>query len=222
MYPLTALISDIHSNRQALAVALADAAERGVRRYVCLGDVIGYGGRPAECLERIMEITGTGTLPDGTPRTIAVDVNGNEIERGLCLMGNHEQALMQSAEDFNPRARAAIEWTREKIGEGGDRYWNYIGELEPTQCDERAQFAHGSPRDPVREYVLPSDARNAKKLAAMFGAQQRDVCFVGHSHVPAVYYADQRFFAPSGTERGRQSCAWVQCSRNRSSTTRLC
>lgn len=200
VYPLTALISDIHSNRQALAVALGDAAERGVQRYVCLGDVIGYGGRPSETLERIMQVTGTGTHEDGSPREEAVDVNGRTVERGLCLLGNHEQALMQSAEDFNPRARAAIEWTREQISAGGDRYWNYIGELQPTQCDDRAQFAHGSPRDPVREYVLPSDARNPKKLGAMFGAQQRDVCFVGHSHVPAVYYADQRFFAPQGTE----------------------
>ena len=113
MYPLTALISDIHSNRQALAVALADAAERGVRRYVCLGDVIGYGGRPMECLERIMEVTGTGSTPDGAARTEAVDVNGDRVETGLCLLGNHERPLMQSAEDVNPRARAAIECTRE-------------------------------------------------------------------------------------------------------------
>lgn len=200
MYPLTALISDIHSNRQALAVALADAAERGAQRYVCLGDVIGYGGRPSECLERIMSITGRGTTPDGAPIETARDVNDRPVEPGICLLGNHEQALMETAEDFNPRARAAIDWTRERIDEVGERYWNFIGALEPTECDDRAQFAHGSPRDPVREYVLPSDARNPQKLAAMFAKQQRPVCFVGHSHVPAVYYEDQRYFQPSGTE----------------------
>jgi diadenosine tetraphosphatase ApaH/serine/threonine PP2A family protein phosphatase len=112
-----------------------------------------------------------------------------------------------SPEDFNPRARAAIEWTRSAIDSGGDgqgaqadRLWNYLGGLVPNREDERAQFVHGSPRDPVREYVLPSDARRPEKMSALFRSQTRPVCFVGHSHVPAVYYQDQRFFRPRGTQ----------------------
>jgi diadenosine tetraphosphatase ApaH/serine/threonine PP2A family protein phosphatase len=200
VYPLTAIVSDIHSNRQALAVALADAAQRGARRYVCLGDVVGYGARPGDCLDTIMAITGQGAGGAAGPGETAHDITGVEVERGLCLLGNHEQALMQSAEDFNPRAREAIEWTRERIQESGDLYWNFIGALEPSAVDAAAQFVHGSPRDPVREYVMPSDVRNPEKLAAMFAHQQRPICFVGHSHVPAVYYEDQRFFRPRGTE----------------------
>jgi diadenosine tetraphosphatase ApaH/serine/threonine PP2A family protein phosphatase len=193
-YPLTAIVSDIHSNRQALGSTLADAARRGVRRYVCLGDVVGYGAAPLECLDRIMQVCGVGAAARAT------DVTGAAVEPGLCLLGNHEQALLESPEDFNPRARAAIEWTRSAIAAGGDAYWDFVGGLVPCTCDEVAQFVHGSPRDPVKEYVLPSDVRNPEKYAALFAPMQRSICFVGHSHVPAVYYDDQRFYRPRDTE----------------------
>ena len=195
-YPLTAIISDLHSNRQALEVAVRDATERGARRFVCLGDVIGYGGDPIHNLDLVMQLCG----PE--PR----DLDGNPLEPGLCLQGNHEYALLESAADFNERARAAIEWTREAIsagrdgqGEGASDYWNFLGGLEPMECDAVAMFAHGSPRDPVREYVVPSDAQKPQKLAEMFDHMLRPVCFVGHSHVPAVYYEDARFFRPRDT-----------------------
>ncbi|QDU67063.1 metallophosphoesterase family protein [Engelhardtia mirabilis] len=196
-YPLTAIISDLHSNLQALETAVADALGRGVRRFVCLGDMIGYGADPVPCLERVVALT------SGAPGA----GGATELVPGLCLMGNHEYALMNSAEDFNPRARAAIEWTRAAIragrdgaGDGSDFLWDFLGSLEPSACDGPAMFAHGSPRDPVREYVIPSDARNPQKLEAMFEACLRPVCFVGHSHVPAVYYEDQRFYRPRDTE----------------------
>ncbi|MEZ5980268.1 MAG: metallophosphoesterase family protein [Planctomycetota bacterium] len=195
-HPLTAILSDIHANRQALAVALADAAERGARRYVCLGDVVGYGAAPLECLDRVMQVTGSEEGSETTP----TDVAGVPVERGFCLLGNHELALMESAEDFNPRARAAIEWTKSAIGAGGDRYWNYVGSLSRVVLEDGAQYVHGSPRDPVKEYVLPSDVKNPEKYGAMFDAMERPVCFVGHSHVPAVYYGDRRSYLPRGTE----------------------
>jgi len=128
------------------------------------------------------------------------------LEPGLCLQGNHEYALLVHAEDFNPKARAAIEWTREAISgdsESSERYWDFLGELEPSRCDELAMFAHGSPRDPVREYMLPRDSANAGKMEANFDCMEeagRGVCFVGHSHVPAVYYEDGRLFRPQGTD----------------------
>ncbi len=196
-YPLTALISDLHGNRPALEVVLADAAARGVERIVCLGDVVGYGGSPVWCLERVIELCSEG----------AADANGKSLIPGFCLLGNHEQALLVSAEDFNPRARAAIEWTRGAVDGGTDgrgaeaaSLWNFLGELKPCERDEAAMFVHGSPRDPVREYVLPSDIRRPDKMQALFEHTDRPVCFLGHSHVAAVYYEDQRFFRPNGTE----------------------
>lgn len=194
-YPKTAIISDLHGNIPALEVAIADARERGVRRFVCCGDTVGYGAQPREALDIVMRHCTPG----------ATFVDGTELEDGICLQGNHEDALLHSAEDFNPKARAAIEWTHREITENGGRergydYWDFIGELQPSGFDEIAMYAHGSPREPVREYLLPRDITDSAKMAANFAAMRRDVCFVGHSHVPAVYYEDGRIYQPRGTE----------------------
>lgn len=195
-YPLTAIISDLHGNVPALTVALEDAARRGVERYVCLGDVVGYGAKPRECLDVVMKLC----VPEPAPTA-----EGTALQPGLCLLGNHEYALLHSAEDFNARARAAIEWTRDELWRGDDQelcksYWNFIGGLFPRHTDGVAMFAHGSPRDPVREYMLPRDVHDEEKLRANFECMEAPVCFVGHSHVPAVYYEDLRFFQPQGTQ----------------------
>jgi len=194
-YPLTAIISDLHGNRPALEVALADARARGVRRYVCLGDMVGYGAEPRFCLDEVM------ARCTAAPRDPAAE--DVELAPGLCLKGNHEEALLFSADDFNPKARAAIEWTRDEVNrdpERSDTYWDFIGSLEASGTDEVAMFAHGSPREPVREYVLPRDVRDTTKMRALFMHLARPVCFIGHSHVPAVYFEDGSYFLPKGTE----------------------
>jgi diadenosine tetraphosphatase ApaH/serine/threonine PP2A family protein phosphatase len=198
-YPLTALISDLHANLPALERALADARARGAERFVCLGDVIGYGARPRECLDWVMQ------LCTESPKDSAPLAGSPALQPGLCLLGNHEYALLHSAEDFNPKARAAIEWTREELnrGERSDQnydYWDFLDRLVPADSDAAAMFAHGSPRDPVREYMLPRDIQNREKMTANFARMTRHVCFVGHSHVPAIYYEDGRLFRPRGTE----------------------
>jgi diadenosine tetraphosphatase ApaH/serine/threonine PP2A family protein phosphatase len=195
-YPLTAIISDLHGNAPALESALDDARERGVERFVCLGDVIGYGASPRHNLDRVMRLC---VAEPETPEGF------RPLKPGLCLQGNHEYALLNTAEDFNPKARAAIEWTREELNrdEDTDRryaYWDYLSELEPVANDGRAMFAHGSPRDPVREYLLPRDITDDAKMRALFSNMTSTVCFVGHSHVPAVYFEDRRLFRPQGTQ----------------------
>jgi diadenosine tetraphosphatase ApaH/serine/threonine PP2A family protein phosphatase len=195
-YPLTAIISDLHGNAPALETALADARERGARRFVCLGDVVGYGANPRHNLDLVMRLC--------VPEPEAPEGFG-ALEPGLCLQGNHEYALLNTAEDFNPKARAAIEWTREELNAGGSKeqsysYWDFLAELSPRAEDERAMFAHGSPRDPVREYLVPRDAHDDAKMSANYQCMSRPVCFVGHSHVPAVYYEDRRLFRPRDTE----------------------
>lgn len=198
-FPKTALISDLHGNWPALQVAVADARERGVERFVCLGDVVGYGSKPRECLEMVMGLIDP-----------ASEV-GHGLAAGFCLMGNHEFALLNSAEDFNPNARAAIEWTRIELSRAEDpartdQYWEFLAGLEPFRVEPGAMYAHGSPRDPVREYMLPRDSRDASKMKAVFArmrpfdAQDAFVCFVGHSHVPAIFYEDGRFYRPRQTE----------------------
>jgi predicted phosphodiesterase len=197
-YPLTALISDLHSNLPALTTALRDARERGAERFVCLGDVIGYGARPTECLELVIEaIAGA----DGR-------------KPGLCLQGNHEYAVLSSGEDFNPNARRAIDWTRDQINQGGvsgERalaYWDFLGGLEPFAVEPGAMYAHGSPRDPVREYMLPRDIARHAKMQANFDRMRAldpdghsGVCFVGHSHVPG-HFLRGRALLPAEGHRG--------------------
>ena len=195
-YPRTALISDLHGNEPALLTAIADARERGVERYACLGDVVGYGAKPREALEVVMRLCVPGARDFAT---------GAELADGLCLLGNHEHALFHSSEDFNPKARAAIEWTREELvrapaPDGLPDYFEFLGGLVPAMVDDLAMFAHGSPRNPVKEYMLPRDSQDGPKLAANFACMERPVCFVGHSHVPAVYYEDGALFRPRGTE----------------------
>jgi len=252
-YHLTAILSDLHGNRPALEVALADARVRGVKRFVCLGDMVGYGAEPRFCLDAVMRLCVPAprwdplspSADDGHAPTkividrsgaaidqsglaidqtgVAIDVDGVEgrngedttvafpvpkptpdrLEGGLCLKGNHEEALLYSADDFNPKARAAIEWTRDEINRDPERseaYWDFLGGLKASDCDDLAMFAHGSPREPVREYVLPRDVRDTQKMRALFAHLERPLCFIGHSHVPAVYFEDGSYFMPKGTE----------------------
>lgn len=192
-YPLTALISDLHGNVPALQVALADAFARGARRFVCLGDVVGYGAKPRECLDVVMRLC--------VPKPQPLEHEG-ELLPGLTLRGNHEEALLGSALDFNPKARAAIDWTREQLNASREAgaYWDFLDGLAPLAEDELAMFAHGSPRDPLREYMLPRDVRDPVKMRAVFGCMHKPICFVGHSHVPAVYLDDLRLLRPRDAE----------------------
>ncbi len=178
---MIALISDIHSNTEALAACLQEIERLGATRILCLGDVIGYGPEPRLTLRRIMEVA------------------------EFSLLGNHEHGAMFYASDFNPRARAAIEWTRTQLNsregpgtrEESMRFWNYLGEMRELHREGDALFVHGSPRDPVRDYVLPKDAADAatmhERFARMDGAR---VCFVGHSHVPGVYPQSGGYLRP--------------------------
>ena len=191
-YPRTALISDLHANLPALETALADAVERGVQRIVCLGDVVGYGGSPRACVDLVIEYCGEAAVERG-------------LQPGFCLQGNHEHALLNSAEDFNPNARAAIDWTRDQFSHGlarerGYDYWDFFDGLEARFQEEHVVYAHGSPRDPVREYMLPAHIRDRDKMEANFACLDGHICFVGHSHVPAVYFEDGRLYLPKDTE----------------------
>ena len=203
-YFTTAIISDLHGNIQAVRTAVRDALARGARRFICLGDVVGYGARPCESLSIVMQLCSE--TKASVPDCMLEEGEGPiELEPGLCLQGNHEHALLNSAEDFNPKARSAIEWTKDALNAETDRekkfaYWDYLDGIESRRTDDVALFAHGSPRDPVREYLLPRDIRDASKMAANFEAMDRNVCFVGHSHVPAIYYEGGRIFQPQGVD----------------------
>ncbi len=171
-----AILADIHSNLEALTRVFDHMAERGVQRIVCLGDIIGYGPNPRECLKLL-------------------------FSSEIAIMGNHEEAVMFYGEDFNPKARASLEWTKDQLNstsyERTENYdmWNFLGTMQQVVEDGDVMYTHGSPRVPTREYVVPQDARNREKMQGIFDLMKR-VCFIGHSHVPHVYTSDMKHAAP--------------------------
>lgn len=170
------LISDIHGNYAALQAVIADMEAQGATRIICLGDVVGYGPHPGECLDMVQRC-------------------------GAVLMGNHEEALLYGAENFNPRARKAIDWTREHLQTDGEqevreRRWAILNNLKMHARVGNLLFTHASPRQPTREYVLPKDIKNSQKMQEIF-ALIPHVCFVGHTHVPGVFLEDLSYQHPT-------------------------
>jgi len=172
-----ALISDIHANLEALSAVLGDIRSQGIREIFCLGDIVGYGPNPNECLDEVI---------------------------GRCkmtILGNHDQATLFDPEGFNPVALAAVYWTRQQLenGPGGparcNKRWDFLGELHRTHSDGDYLFVHGSPREPTNEYVFPEDIYNQRKMDALLGRIQK-YCFQGHTHLPGVFTADYRFVTP--------------------------
>lgn len=178
-----ALISDLHANREALEAVFSHIREQGLAKVYCLGDVVGYGPEPEFC----------------------VDMVRGHAE--LCLMGNHDEALFRDASDFNPHARGAIDYTKERMqpswyssGEKKAR-WNWLKSLPLSHSEGRFLFVHGSPRDPVREYVLSTDGfLNPDKLRAVFQSFE-GIAIGGHTHHPGLHDVDLRFHGLGGAER---------------------
>lgn len=151
------MISDIHANLTALQAVLKHAGE--IDAAWCLGDLVGYGPDPNECVEIVRN------LP--------------EI---VCLLGNHDAAAlgMIETESFNPDARLALEWTRNELD---DDALEFLQSLPDRYITDHVSLAHGSPRQPVWEYLL--DTRTATINFEYF---ETPYCFVGHTHLPVVYY----------------------------------
>jgi predicted phosphodiesterase len=171
-----AILADIHANLEALTRVLEDMDSKGVRRIVCLGDILGYGPNPRECLKLL-------------------------FSSEVAILGNHEEAVMFYGEDFNPKAREALEWTKDQLNstafERTENYdlWNFLSTMQQVVEDGDVMYTHGSPRVPTREYVVPADSRNHEKMTGIFDLVKR-VCFIGHSHIPHLYTSDMKHAAP--------------------------
>ena len=185
---MLAIISDIHSNLDALQAVLADIADRKVEQIICLGDVIGYGPQPAECLDLVME------------------------HCAVCLMGNHDYAVLYEPYNFNIGAESACFWTRAQLEAEPDsasraRRWDFIGSMvvkhtinSPIPRLGEMVFVHGSPRRPINEYVFPDDVYTSPgKIHGLFERFGK-LCFVGHTHVPGVFMDTPDFYTPDELE----------------------
>jgi len=185
-----AVISDIHSNLQALQAVLNDIDQRGIERIICLGDVVGYGAAPRECIDLIME------------------------RCEVCLCGNHDHAVLLEPYNFNVGAERAAYWTRQVFEDEPDRplrnrRWAFLGNLPDYHIQGDMLFVHGSPRRPVNEYLFADDVyTNPQKLTSNFERMEGVACFVGHTHVPGVFMDDPYFESPDElTEPGRYEIA---------------
>ena len=172
-----AIISDIHSNLEALSVVFDDIDKRGITEILCLGDVVGYGPNPRECLDLVARRCTT------------------------VLMGNHDFAVFYEPYNFNTGAESASYWTRrcfeqEPNPELRAKRWKFLGSLPPRVKTDRYLALHASPRRPINEYIFPDDIyTNPGKFVSMFERVEK-LCFVGHTHVPGVFLEGPDFYTP--------------------------
>ncbi len=220
-----AIVSDIHANLAAFEAVIAHARAQGHDSMICLGDVVGYGPDPLECVDLV---------------------------RSACewsLLGNHDFAALYEPTNFNPVARNAAFWTRTQVfGATSPAHIEKsvaaldarraAGEIDAADFERRAAMlrdpksrvdylfsisprhvmldryicVHGSPTRPVNEYLFPTDAeQNAHRIERSFrmltlpsptGMPQRVSALVGHTHVPGFFLEDREFSDDAPAARG--------------------
>ena len=156
------ILSDIHSNLKALSRVVVDASDRGGFDVIwCLGDVVGYGPDPRDCVQLIRHYDFLG------------------------VAGNHDFAAVgkRGYDDFNYAAKAAIRWTTRQLS---DEETDFLANLPPVVNAEPFTMVHGSLRGPVDEYLLDPDA-----ALATLKLLQTPYCLVGHSHMPFICRENQ-------------------------------
>ncbi len=173
----TAVISDIHSNLEALRAVLDHADAQKVDRVICLGDILGYGPCPVEC----------------------VDLVAQRCE--WSLMGNHDFGVVYEPTNFNLAAEQAAYWSRDQFEREPDRekaarHWEFLSRLRVRVAFGDFLCVHGTPRRPINEYLFPEDAlASPVKMQQIFDLVDR-YCLVGHTHVPGVFTDEPEFYPP--------------------------
>jgi predicted phosphodiesterase len=173
-----AIISDLHSNTEALGAVLSRLEKEGVEAIVCLGDVVGYGPDPEHCIDLVMR----------------------HCETTIC--GNHDEALLRGAQDFNPVARQVIEYNRRTLKPSllssslKRSRWRFIESLPDRAQMGEYLLVHGSPRDPIHEYIMKTDVIFIPDKIHDIFDHLDGVCFVGHTHFPGVFTEDLQFLDP--------------------------
>jgi diadenosine tetraphosphatase ApaH/serine/threonine PP2A family protein phosphatase len=156
-----AIISDIHSNLEALQAVLKDIKKRRIKSIYCLGDLVGYGANPNECIAIV------GQESDAT------------------IAGNHDYAAvdMTDISTFNPVAAEAIRWTQKKLTDDSKKT---LSKLPLTHSTGDLLLVHGSPNRPEQwHYLFALD-----DFHRQFSAFVEHLCFVGHSHIPSAVFQD--------------------------------
>ena len=179
-----ALLSDVHGNLPAFRAAVADARNGGADELWCLGDLVGYGAQPDQCVELARR------------------------ECDLCLAGNHDLVVLGELDirEFSSSAAVAAEWTRENMSEESAMF---LAGLAPKDEERELGLYHASPRDPVWEYVL-----SPLVAEASMNAMEARVGAIGHSHVALCFRRGDRGRAtgdatPAGTSADVAQGNWL-------------
>jgi len=177
-----AIISDIHSNLEALTAVFARIDALMCREVMCLGDLVGYGPDPEACVDIVMD------------------------RCGVVLRGNHDDALFRPVLDFNPIARNAINFTRKimkpglvRAGKKAKR-WEFLRHLPLQHVQGDRLFVHASPNDPLKEYLLKTDLLFCREKIIEALDRTPHLAFVGHTHFPGVFDEKLRFHEPKDLE----------------------
>jgi predicted phosphodiesterase len=153
-----AIISDIHANLEALQRTLEIIKERGVDEIICLGDIVGYGANPNECVDLVRK-------------------NCTAI-----ILGNHDAGVLDlsTADDFNSTAKKAIIWTAEHLSAENKVF---LSTLPMVVKKEQILFVHASPKSPeLWNYII-----DLKDVIFALRIIQEKICFFGHTHIPGIY-----------------------------------
>lgn len=154
------VFADVHSNLEAWEVVAKAFSEEGIDRYICVGDIVGYGADPGECIERVRSLD------------------------PIVVGGNHDWAVIGRTDInyFNSYARQAVLWTREKLNKEDKAY---LGSLKLVKEIDDFTLAHGTLDEPEKfKYIL--DLYNARSSIELL---ENSILFVGHSHVPFILMA---------------------------------
>lgn len=159
---LYAIFSDMHSNLEAYQAFLEDAKKEGIEKYFCVGDIVGYGADPRQCIKLTKELD----CP--------------------VVCGNHDWATAQKIEIdyFNGNARKAVLWTQERL-DGLDI--NYLGNLKLVYQNDELTLVHGTLEHPEEFGYVLDEAEAARTLHL----QETPLCFIGHSHAAGIFYEDK-------------------------------
>ncbi len=158
-----AIISDIHSNLEALTKALETIDRLSVDTIICLGDIVGYGANPNECVELIR----------------------HRCE--IVIKGNHDEAILRPSitEHFTDNARTAIMWTCKQLTEEN---FSYLRTLLLSSKKDSFFFVHASPCNPAEwKYILDNHM-----AVDAFRCFSESLCFIGHTHTPGVFSINGR------------------------------
>jgi predicted phosphodiesterase len=160
---LDLILSDLHANLQALRAVGRFTARRPIRRFVLLGDLVGYGAHPNQVLDRIRK---------WKPRVM--------------IRGNHDKvcAGLEPPTGFSVPARQSAAWTHQRLRKDLRRWLRELP-MGPAWVGQDYQIAHGSPED-EDAYLL-----NAREALHAFEAFEGPLCFFGHTHLPGLYELDE-------------------------------